>query len=118
MGRPRLPPEALRDTRVQLRLTAEERAELERRADAFGLSLSDYLRRRALGSAMPATAAEERARAALATALLRIGVNLNQAMRRYNASGRPPPHLPQLIEDVRAHVDWLVSDEPRRDRHR
>ena len=116
MGRPKKSPEEVRDTYVQVRLTDRERAELEQRASPFGLSVSEYVRRQTLSRPMPAHVAEQRTRATLATALLRLGVNLNQITRHMNAGRFAPPHLPELIEDIRAHVDRLTSDEPHQDR--
>ncbi|PJN94192.1 hypothetical protein CNY89_15975 [Amaricoccus sp. HAR-UPW-R2A-40] len=68
----------------------------------------------------PATGRRGRAahRAALATALLRLGVNLNQIARHMNAGRAAPSYLPALIEDIRRHVERLVDDEPGRDRQR
>lgn len=118
MGRPRKSPDELHDVPTTVMLTAAERAELEQRAHALGLTMSDYLRRQALGRPMPAGAVELRHRAALATALLRIGVNLNQITRHMNAGRGAPSHLSDLIEAIRGHVDALTRDEPGRDRHR
>jgi Bacterial mobilisation protein (MobC). len=97
-------------------LTEAERAQLEQQASLFGLSLSEFVRRRTLGLPMPATAAEQRTRAALATALLRLGVNLNQIAHHMNAGRSAPSHLPELITDIRTHVDRLTDDEPRQNR--
>lgn len=118
MGRPRKSPDALHDVPTTVMLTAAERAELEQRAHAFGLTLSEFIRRRTLGQPLPAAVAEQRTRAALATALLRLGVNLNQITRHMNAGRGAPSHLPALIADIRGHVDALTHDEPGRNRHR
>lgn len=118
MGRPRKSPELLRDAPVQVLLTTLERAELEQRASAYGLTLSDFIRRQTLGRPLPAGVAEDRTRAALATALLRLGVNLNQIAHHMNAGRSDPFHLPDLISDIRGHVDRLTLHESRRNRHR
>lgn len=115
MGAPRKSPEKKRDVRTAVMLTALERAQLEERAGACGLSLSEFMRRQSLGRAMPAAAIDNRARAMLATALLRLGVNLNQITRRMNAGRLDSFGLPALIEDIRAHLDRLTH-EPDRDR--
>ena len=56
MGAPRKSPDAKRDVRTAVMLTAIERAQLEERARLCGLTLSEFLRRQALGRAMPAGA--------------------------------------------------------------
>lgn len=116
MARPKKSPEDLRDVRTAVMLTERERVELEQRASTFGLSLSDYIRRQSLAQPLPASVAEQRTRAALATALLRLGVNLNQITRHMNAGRSEPFHLPQLLIDIRGHVDRLTRHESGRDR--
>lgn len=118
MGRPKKSPDDLRDVRTAVMLTEAERAELEQRASAYGLTLSDFIRRQTLGRQLPAGVAEQRTRAVLATALLRLGVNLNQITRHMNAGRSPPFHLPDLINDIRGHVDRLTRDESGRNQHR
>lgn len=118
MARPKKLPGDLRDAPpLQIRLTEEERAELERRAQLVGLTMSEFIRRRSLGIPLPPGAAEHQARAALATALLRLGINLNQIARHMNAGRAAPSYLPALIEEIRRHVHDLAHDEPGRDRH-
>ncbi|MBP0618305.1 plasmid mobilization protein [Jiella mangrovi] len=118
MARPRKSPDDLRDVRTVVLLTEAERAELENRASAFGLPMSEYVRRQALGRAMPATKAAEAHRAKLATALLRIGVNLNQIAKHVNAGRTAPYHLPDLINEIRGHVTRLTFHESGQDRSR
>lgn len=113
MGAPRKSPDAKRDVRTAVMLTAIERAQLEERASACGLTLSEFLRRQALGRAMPASAIDNRARSVLATALLRLGVNLNQITRHMNAGRADSFQLPALIDDIRAHIDRLTHDASR-----
>ena len=115
MGRPKLSPEQRRDVQTTVLFTIEERAELEARARAVGLSLSEYIRRRTLGVPLPPQSADREARDKLATSLLRIGVNLNQMTKHLNA-GKPVPHsLPSLLDHVRLHLSRL-DHESRGDR--
>lgn len=85
MGAPRKSPERKRDARTAVMFTAIERAQLEERAAECGLTMSEFIRRQSLGRAMPASAIDRKGRATLATALLRLGVNLNQVTRHMNA---------------------------------
>lgn len=110
MARPKKSPGELRDAFLQIRLTDEERAELEQRAQLLGVTLSEFVRRRVLGMPLPPGVAEQRTRALLATALLRLGVNLNQVARHMNAGRAAPADLAALIEDIRRHVDQLAGD--------
>ena len=57
VARPKKSPEDLRDDPLHVMLTTRERAELEQRADMFGVSVSEFVRRRSLGRPLPATAA-------------------------------------------------------------
>lgn len=113
MGAPRKSPDRKRDVRTAVMLTAIERAQLEERASTCGLTLSEFLRRQALGRAMPAAAIDNRARSVLAAALLRLGVNLNQLVRHMNAGRAESVQLPALIGDIRAHIDRLTHDAGR-----
>jgi hypothetical protein len=56
-------------------------AEIEQHAAILGVSSSEFVRSRSLGYRLPASLAVQRHVAALAVALLRLGVNLNQVAR-------------------------------------
>ena len=90
--------------------TIQERAELERRAHALGLTLSEYIRRRTLGVPLPPQSADRETRDKLATALLRIGVNLNQITKHMNAGRHAPPELPSLVATIQTHLKILTSE--------
>ena len=116
MGAPRKSPDRKRDVRTAVMLTAIERAQLEERAHACGLTLSEFVRRQALGRAMPAASIDHRARSVLAAALLRLGVNLNQITKHMNTGRSESFQLPALIDDIRAHIDTLTRHESGRNR--
>ena len=113
MARPRKAPDDRRTDTLGVRLTAAERADLDQTAAGYGLTAAEFMRRRALGYRLPATQAAVRSQAVLATALMRIGVNLNQLARHANA-GRPPS--PSVIQELAARInaalDRLYDPEP------
>jgi len=113
MGRPLKSPQDKRDCRVAVMLTMAERAELESRAQGLGLTISDYIRRRALGVPLPPQAADRRVRDKLATSLLRIGVNLNQIAKHMNAGRHAPPELPSLVATIQTHLNVLTNESSR-----
>lgn len=113
MGRPKLSPQEKRDCRVQAMFTMQERAELEARAEALGLTLSEFIRRRTLGVALPPQSADRQTRDKLATALLRIGVNLNQITKHMNAGRHAPPDLPAVVATINTHLQILTAHESR-----
>lgn len=115
MGRPKLSPEQRRDCQTTVLYTIQERAELERRAHAVGLTLSDYVRHRTLGVPLPPQSADRQTRDKLATSLLRIGVNLNQITKHMNAGRHAPPDLPAIVSTIETHLKMLTADESRRD---
>nr|WP_164727071.1 plasmid mobilization relaxosome protein MobC [Shimia sediminis] len=90
-----------------------ERAELERRSHALGLTLSEYIRRRTLGVPLPPQSADRETRDKLATSLLRIGVNLNQITKHMNAGRHAPPELPALVATINTHLKILTRHESR-----
>ena len=105
MARPKKDPAERRDDLLPVRLTTAERAELERSARAHGLTVADFMRRRALGYRLPPLDAKHRAMASLAAALMPIGVNLNQIARATNA-GR---HLPGIVEELTGRITALLD---------
>lgn len=107
MARPKKPATDLRSDTLGVRLTVAERAEIDRAAAAYGMTTADFMRRRALGYRLPAAVAAQRQTAVLATALLRLGVNLNQIAHRLNAGGREPGYLPALLARITAELDKL-----------
>ena len=71
-----------RGEKVELRVSAAEKADLRGSAREAGLTVSEYIRRRSLGQSVMARADRE-----TRVLLRRIGVNLNQLARAANASG-------------------------------
>jgi hypothetical protein len=90
---------------IGFRATIGERAELDALADRAGLSLSSYVRGRALSA--PATRAVRRPtveRAALSQILAQLGKcggNLNQIARVLNSGGNVPGDLAIAIDEFR-----------------
>jgi hypothetical protein len=78
-GRPKKPPEKRRTKSLGVSLSPEEKQELEERAEAHGLSQSEYMRRRAFGRPIQPKS-DQKTR----VELRRIGNNLNQVARRAN----------------------------------
>jgi len=109
MGRPRKAPEEKREDRLNPRLTTAERAEIEHSAAILGVSPSDFVRRRSLNYRLPAALALQRHVAALAVALLRIGVNLNQIAHHMNAGRGAPPALFALIDRIDVILDEIYG---------
>ena len=104
-----------RQISIKVRLTTEERALIEERAGASGLSLASYLRAAALGDAGPRsrrspTIDREYAAEAIA-ALNKAGGNLNQIAKQLNTfGGKPPPVLPDTLQAVkRAALQILLA---------
>ena len=109
MGRPTKAPEEQRVNGPNPRMTIAERVEVEQHAAILGISPSDFMRRRALSYRLPAALAVQRHVAALAVALLRIGVNLNQIARHMNAGKGAPPELLALIDRINALLDQIYG---------
>lgn len=110
MARPRLAPEDRRGHPTGVRLNLTEEARIDSAASAYGLTRADYLRRRGLNQRLPSTVAHAHSQAVVATALLRLGVNLNQIAHHMNA-GRPAPYaaLDDLIARINDAMDRLYD---------
>ena len=113
MARPLLAPENRRGHPTGVRLNIEEQARIDAAASSYGLTRADYLRRRGLNHRLPSTVALAHSEALLATALLRLGVNLNQIAHHMNA-GRPAPHaeLDLLIARINDCLDQIYDPGP------
>src|SRR5258708_6579697 len=109
MARPRKTPEEKREDPLNPPLTTAERAEIARNAAILGVSPSEFVRRLSLNSPLPAAWAVQRHVAALAVALLRLGVNLNQIARHMNAGRGAPPDLSALIARIEALLDDIYG---------
>ena len=99
-GRPRRRPEDGAPVRVEFKVSPVERDRLRGLADEAGLSVSEYLRRRAFGlPVVPLVEAVERRSAR--RELGRVGANLNQLARRANeAAALLPPERAAAVEAV------------------
>lgn len=78
----------MRNRIIRIRTSAEERVRIQDLAKARGLSLSDLIRRAALGVRMPARSFDHTHAVVLTRTLAelgRIGGNVNQLSRRANA---------------------------------
>ena len=109
MGRPRIPDGDRRTASLNPRLTDAEKAEIERHATLLGISPGEFMRRRALGYRLPVTLALQREEANRNTALIRLGVNLNQIARHANAGRGLPDHLSGLLAQIGALLDSLYD---------
>ena len=85
-------------------VTPDEREVVHRAAADTGLSVSAFLRRRALGQ--PVTA---RADAQTRAALRRVGINLNQIARTANGAA-PPGGTSGVGPALAARLDAAISD--------
>jgi hypothetical protein len=108
-GRPKKAPEERRVNGPNPRMTVAEKAEVEQHAAILGISPSEFMRSRSLGYRLPAALAVQRHIAALAVALLRIGINLNQIADRMNKGRGAPPELLALIARIEALLDGIYG---------
>ena len=94
-----------RKTRIQsVRFTPEQWKQIERKAAAANLPPSTFIRRAVLGRQILHRTTPEAIQA-----LNRIGVNVNQLARVANTTGRVPPELRAVLEQVEAAVDQLLD---------
>lgn len=109
MARPKKAPEEKRQGWLGVRLTEVERVELEHTAALRGLTTSEFMRSASLGYRLPPALEQQRQQAVLATALMRVGVNLNQIARHMNAGRGAPADLSHTIARVASLLDQLYD---------
>lgn len=87
-----------RSGRIYVRVTSQERAAIERRADAAGLSMSEYLRRRSLVDGdRPVVVTDPETLKLLYRDLRLAGSNLNQLTREVHITHDPGRIAPFLV---------------------
>ncbi len=103
----------VRDGRIYVRVTGRERAAIERRAHAAGLSMSEYMRRRSLVDGdRPIIRADSEALRLLYRDLRLVGSNLNQLAREVNIThdpGRIAPFLDVALVKVGDAADAVSA---------
>ena len=111
MARPKKLQEDARTERLNLRLLPDERAEVDVRAAAVGLSPSDYARRLVIGGSVVHMRTAPKADPALVLAINRAGVNLNQIARTLNGGvGHIPGDLAETLARINGLLDRLQDE--------
>ncbi len=112
MPRPRVAEK--RDHQINVALTDREFALIKERADAVGLRVIEYARKALLGrrTAVEAAKAVSTLDRQLLEAVRRVGVNLNQVTRQFNAFGHVvPPDLEPALRDIRMLVGRVLGHD-------
>lgn len=110
MARPRKAQNELRSANVGVRFTEAELALIEEQASRAGITPTEFIRAASLMKNVRAQ--PEKLRSTAITALLRLGVNLNQITRRFNMDTARPDDLAELrtlLADIRATMNRLEA---------
>jgi Mobilization protein NikA len=105
MARPKKTYDDRASSAFRVRLTAAERARLDAKAAAAGVTLSRLIRAAALGYRLPAPPIVREAM----NELNRVGGNLNQIARHANATGELRIGLDEALEEVRRALGRLLD---------
>lgn len=105
MARPRKPSHELRTETVRFTVRPAEYVRIQQNAAASGESLADYARSMVLKGRVVVEQTRALDHAAY-DQIRRIGVNLNQAVHKLNATGRIPPDLASAA----ASVERILSE--------
>ena len=113
MARPKKDSTQRRGHPVGVRLNVPERARIAFSAAAYGIPTSQFMRTRSLNQRLPSTVAEAHSLNVRATALIKLGNNLNQIAKHMNA-GRAAPlaKLNDLIDRINEALDALYDPGP------
>ena len=106
-GRPRKKATDAKTAKLEVRLTEEEKALFHEKAEANGLSASEWLRRLGSGHQIrpQATAVDLQ----LIAELNAIGVNINQIARAVNRGRESPAPLDAVAAQIRAILDEVAE---------
>lgn len=114
MARPKKNIEDLHCHSASVRFTTAEYVRLQHTARSMNISVSEFIRRRALGHRLPPVSSDQELIAKLTNALLRLGVNLNQVAKIANIKEKVLSNmLYDLIVRINEKMDEL--DESNRD---
>ena len=112
MARPKKSIEARKTRKLCYRLSEAEYLKLSHKAASMGVSVNELARRLALdGSDALNVTVNERIDPALIQQFHHIGVNLNQAVKRFHMTGRSPKYLDAMCERIDALIDEAQSQE-------
>ena len=104
-----------RERQLNIALRDDERAELQARADARGMRLVDYARAALLNLRVASyeVALPSKLDRLNHEQLKRIGNNLNQLARQFNALGRVSmPELDDCLRELRLLIGKVAADGP------
>jgi len=108
MARPKKNIEDIHDRKVTVRFTMAEHVKLEQAANTYGITVSEFIRRRALGHRLPPVSTDQELFAKASSALLRLGVNLNQIAKVANVKEKLLGNmLYELIVRINEKMDEL-----------
>lgn len=110
MVRPRKPAHELRSETVKFTVKPSEYLRIQQAAAAAGKSLSDYARSMILKGrvVVQQTRAVDHA---VFDQVRRIGVNLNQAVRKLHTTGRLPPELARAAATIERLLTKIMADD-------
>lgn len=108
MARPKKNIEDIHCRSASVRFTTAEYVRMQQSARAMNISVSEFVRRRALGHRMPPVSSDRELISKLTNSLLRLGVNLNQIAKAANVSEKVLNNmLYDLIVRINQKMDKL-----------
>jgi hypothetical protein len=114
MVRPHKPADDRASSAFRVRLTADERRQLDAKASSAGISITQLVRAAVLRYKAPSPPIVREA----VDELHRLGVNLNQLMRHANTTGELGPErlaqLDQVLKAIKGTQSRLIDIELRR----
>lgn len=109
MNRPDPTEHEYRTEVMQTRVTLAERAHVQEMAQRAGLTVSEYLRRRACSYQVPTGPRRRALSPELATALNRVGVNINQIALRLNCDRPERISIEETMGELQRVLALVVS---------
>jgi hypothetical protein len=109
MARPRKHDSERRSARSEQRYTVAEMAYIRQQADLAGLSVTEYIRRRAVGYQVTHAVPSPSFNASLVSELNRIGVNVNQLAKSVHLDTGFQSYWKEIGEELSAIIASIVS---------
>ena len=111
-GRPRLPDSEKKSARIEVKCYPDEKSEISRLAKSFGLSISDYMIKRALGKNAGFNHISMLNEIhQLGTELSRIGNNINQLSKHANTLNKIGALNQGIVSQLNVLMDAYIKQQ-------
>ena len=109
MARPKKNIKSVKSIQVNVRFTVDQFLLVSDSAHSLGIEMTEYIRRKSSGQAMPKAKINNTDRAVFVE-LSRIGNNINQITKKVHIGGHSPAQLQAQLSELKKALDFIKSN--------